>query len=122
LQEQEQRIAIEAEEKRLKAALTAKREPNASASRLASPAIGNTANSEVVEAKPLIEDSETSMAIDSGAQSRKEEVGVVCERRCSENSQLFLESMDPATGSLVRGREKDCPRQCIRGYRVSRTY
>jgi THO complex subunit 2 len=75
LQEQEQRIAIEAEEKRLKAALTAKREPTASTSRRASPAIGNLSNSEVVETKPN-EDSEASMAIDSVAQ----EVSVISQK------------------------------------------
>ena len=77
MQEQEERIAIEAEEKRLKAALTAKREPNTSTSRLASPAIGNAVNSEVVEAKPPIEDTEISMVVDSVARSQKEEVGVI---------------------------------------------
>ena len=77
MQAQEERIAIEAEEKCLKAALTAKREPNTSTSQLASPAIGNAVNSEVVEAKPSIEDPEISMVVDSVAQSQKEEVGVV---------------------------------------------
>jgi len=82
LQEQEECIAIEAEEKRLKAALTAKREPNASTSRLASPAIGIAANSDAIEAKAPIEDSDISMAVDSVAQSQKEEVGVVLPTQC----------------------------------------
>ncbi|KAI0650660.1 transcription factor/nuclear export subunit protein 2-domain-containing protein [Trametes meyenii] len=52
LQEKE-RVASEEAEKRLKAALTAKREPNASASRVASPnPVETSANGEASEAKP----------------------------------------------------------------------
>ena len=101
MQEQAERLAIEAEERRLKAALTAKRDPNPSSSRLASPAIGNTTNSEVIEAKPPNEDSGMSMVVDSVSQSQKDEVGVIL-RKTIRNSSLFLESVDSATGSLVR--------------------
>jgi THO complex subunit 2 len=72
MQEQE-RVASEEAEKRLKAALTAKREPSASASRVASPtqAVAGTAPEQpsdskpsdidpVLEPKPPIEDTNTS--------------------------------------------------------------
>lgn len=49
---EQERIANEEAEKRLKAALTAKREPNAAVSRMASPAIGNSGTPDV-ESKPL---------------------------------------------------------------------
>lgn len=76
MQEQE-RIANEEAEKRLKAALTAKREPGATVSRVASPAIGNAAASEIPEVKPVVADEvEVPMEVDSTppAAPPKEEV------------------------------------------------
>lgn len=65
MQEQE-RIANEEAEKRLKAALTAKREPGATASRVASPAVGNPATPESSDPKPSSADEvESSMDVDS---------------------------------------------------------
>jgi hypothetical protein len=65
MQEQE-RIANEEAEKRLKAALTAKREPGVTASRVASPAVGNPATPESSDPKPLSADEvESSMDVDS---------------------------------------------------------
>lgn len=53
MQEQE-RIANEEAEKRLKAALTAKREPTSTASRVASPGVGNVTGSDIpVDSKLL---------------------------------------------------------------------
>lgn len=69
MQEQE-RIANEEAEKRLKAALTAKREPGATASRVASPAMGagNPATPESTDPKPSsVDEVEPSMDIDSAA-------------------------------------------------------
>lgn len=64
MQEQE-RLAGEEAEKRLKAALTAKREPGVTASRLASPAGGNPSTLESSDPKPAsTEESETPMEID----------------------------------------------------------
>ena len=64
MQEQE-RLAGEEAEKRLKAALTAKREPGITASRLASPAGGNASTLESSDPKPAsTEESETPMEID----------------------------------------------------------
>ena len=64
MQEQE-RIANEEAEKRLKAALTAKREPGATASRVASPAVGNPATPESSDPKPSSTDEvESSMDVD----------------------------------------------------------
>jgi len=64
MQEQE-RLAGEEAEKRLKAALTAKREPGITASRLASPAGGNASTIESSDPKPAsTEESETPMEID----------------------------------------------------------
>lgn len=59
MQEQE-RVANEEAEKRLKAALTAKREPSTTASRVASPALG--ANGDVVKAEGTAE--ENAMEVD----------------------------------------------------------
>jgi len=84
LQEHAERIAI-AEEKRLKAALTAKRDPNPS---MASPAIGHATNSEVIESKPPNEDPGMSMVVDPASQSQKDEVGVIL-RKTIRNSWLF---------------------------------
>ncbi|CAA7260264.1 unnamed protein product [Cyclocybe aegerita] len=64
MQEQE-RIASELAEKRLKAALTAKREPNSAVSRLASPAVGATAPAEVSDANPPVEETEATMDVDA---------------------------------------------------------
>ena len=65
MQEQE-RIANEEAEKRLKAALTAKREPGATASRVASPAMGNPPTPESSDPKPSSTDEvESSMDVDS---------------------------------------------------------
>ena len=56
---EQERIANEEAEKRLKAALTAKREP-ASASRIASPRLGTPTLAEApVEAKPPLEETNT---------------------------------------------------------------
>ena len=64
MQEQE-RIANEEAEKRLKAALTAKREPGVTASRVASPAMGNPATPESTDPKPSSTDEvESSMDVD----------------------------------------------------------
>jgi len=64
MQEQE-RIANEEAEKRLKAALTAKREPGATASRVASPAVGNSVTPESTDPKPSSADEvESSMDVD----------------------------------------------------------
>ncbi|KDR65812.1 hypothetical protein GALMADRAFT_148396 [Galerina marginata CBS 339.88] len=65
MQEQE-RIANEEAEKRLKAALTAKREPGSAASRVASPAIGNSVPSDVPDPKAVaVGEPETAMEVDS---------------------------------------------------------
>jgi len=57
MQEQE-RLANEEAEKRLKAALTAKREPTTAASRMASPSIGNSSNADIqADSKPAIQES-----------------------------------------------------------------
>jgi THO complex subunit 2 len=65
MQEQE-RIANEEAEKRLKAALTAKREPGVTASRVASPVVGNPATPESTDPKPSSADEvESSMDVDS---------------------------------------------------------
>lgn len=63
-------------EKRLKAALTAKREPSAAASRVASPAIGNPVTPESSDAKPATTaESEASMDVDAIVSTpQKEEV------------------------------------------------
>jgi THO complex subunit 2 len=64
MQEQE-RLAGEEAEKRLKAALTAKREPGTTASRVASPAGGNVSTPESSDPKPpATEESETPMEVD----------------------------------------------------------
>jgi len=64
MQEQE-RLAGEEAEKRLKAALTAKREPGITSSRLASPLGGNPSSLESSDPKPASpEESETPMEID----------------------------------------------------------
>lgn len=64
MQEQE-RLAGEEAEKRLKAALTAKREPGITSSRLASPLSGNPSALESSDPKPAsTEESETPMEID----------------------------------------------------------
>ena len=64
MQEQE-RLAGEEAEKRLKAALTAKREPGTTASRVASPAGGNFSTPESSDLKPpTTEESETLMEVD----------------------------------------------------------
>ena len=66
MQEQE-RLANEEVEKRLKATLTAKtkREAGASASRVASPAVGTPSTSETPEPKANAEEAESTMEVDS---------------------------------------------------------
>jgi len=80
MQEQE-RIANEEAEKRLKAALTAKREPNVTASRTASPAAGNVPP-QTGDAKPAAsEEAETQMEVDTVATvvtPQKEDVCIHC--------------------------------------------
>jgi THO complex subunit 2 len=72
LQEQE-RVANEEEEKRLKAALKAKREPGAATSRVSSPSIGATSTTKdaPVDQKPSVPEAssaeDVSMEIDSPA-------------------------------------------------------
>jgi len=76
MQEQE-RLAGEEAEKRLKAALTAKREPGTIASRVASPAGGNISTPETSDPKPpATEESETPMEVDltSSTSSQKGDV------------------------------------------------
>lgn len=77
MQEQE-RLANEEVEKRLKATLTAKREPGASASRVASPVVGTPTASETPELKPSNDESETTMEVDSTSltAAQKETVGI----------------------------------------------
>ena len=82
MQEQE-RIANEEAEKRLKATLTAKREPGATASRVASPAVGNSATSESADPKPSsIDEVESSMDVDLAPPPPKDDV-------CSLNYPFF---------------------------------
>lgn len=75
MQEQE-RIANEEAEKRLKAALTAKREPGSSTSRVASPAIGASATSEPSNEAKASEAGTAPMEVDTipPAVAPKEEV------------------------------------------------
>ena len=64
----QERLANEEAEKRLKAALTAKREPSASASRVASPAVGTPGNAESTTAPSAESSTETaSMEVDTAA-------------------------------------------------------
>lgn len=64
----QERLANEEAEKRLKAALTAKREPSASASRVASPAVGTPSNPESTTVPPAEPSAEAApMEVDSNA-------------------------------------------------------
>lgn len=81
--EQEREKNKEAE-KRLKAALTAKREPSATASRVASPAIGNPATPESVDPKPTsTSEPEAPMDVDVTTPSQKEVVSSSYFSSCS---------------------------------------
>ncbi|THV05422.1 hypothetical protein K435DRAFT_647314 [Dendrothele bispora CBS 962.96] len=63
--QEKERLASEETEKRLKAALAAKREPSASQSRVASPAIGSSGNTDTTaEAKPSVADNATATTED----------------------------------------------------------
>ena len=104
MQEQE-RITNEEAEKRLKAALTAKREPGATASRVASPAVGNPATPETSDPKHLSADEiESSMDVDSAVipppPPQKDDVRFIVYSLSSAH-EFLLEHLAPRACGLV---------------------
>lgn len=80
--QEKERVASEEAEKRLKAALTAKREPNAAVSRIASPNPGTESASNVdaaVEPKLVVSDS---LSADVVMESAEEKSSTPSEVRC----------------------------------------
>lgn len=66
----QERLANEEAEKRLKAALTAKREPSATVSRVASPAVGTPGNAESTPVPPAEPSTEpAAMEVDSSTEA-----------------------------------------------------
>ena len=106
MQEQE-RLANEEVEKRLKATLTAKtkREAGASASRVASPAVGTPSTSETPEPKANAEEAESTMEVDSStvnaSSKENENVGFLCCHVCCVNNLSAIESLGSRISEAV---------------------
>jgi hypothetical protein len=104
MQEQE-RIANEEAEKRLKAALTAKREPTAS--RVASPSLGNSGVAEaIVDMKPRAEEAPTqedvAMEVEQSASIPLMEVSHELTPGVMSIVHFSIESLDPGARCAVR--------------------
>ena len=106
MQEQE-RLANEEVEKRLKATLTAKtkREAGASASRVASPAVGTPSTSETPEPKANAEEAESTMEVDSStvnaSSKENENVSFLCCHVCCVNNLSAIESLGSRISEAV---------------------
>ena len=117
MQEQE-RIANEEAEKRLKAALTAKREPGATASRVASPAVGNPATPESSDPKRLSADeAESSMDVDSAVipplPPQKDDVRFIVYSFSSLHEEFLLGHLASRACGFVRGCSQNCAWRCV---------
>jgi THO complex subunit 2 len=134
--EERERVANEEAEKRLKAALAAKRDPSIANSRIASPAVGDSSSSETpapVETKSGTQDAKPSedVVMENGdgqalAISPAPEVSgchaesyCVTSSSCFSLTRLLSESMGPRDQGIVRGREEDSSQGCVRCHRVS---
>lgn len=100
---EQERIANEEAEKRLKAALTAKREPNTAASRTASPAVGTAGSLDVESKPPTGTEAEMPMDVDglAAVPSPKDGVSKTVAVYFNEFIIIFAESLGTRIGSSI---------------------